>query len=35
MKQVTSEMVVERVRKILSTAKGHQKVVAAFVSNAE
>jgi len=35
MKQVTSAMVVERVRKILSAAKNHPHGVAAFVSNAE
>jgi heptosyltransferase I len=35
MKQVTSAMVVERVRKILSAAKNHPDRVAAFVSNAE
>jgi heptosyltransferase I len=35
MKQVTSAMVVERVRKILSTAKSHPAGVTAFVSNAE
>jgi len=35
MKQVTSTMVVERVRKILSAAKSHPEGVAAFVSNAE
>ena len=35
MKQVTSGMVVERVRKILSAAKSHPGGVAAFVSNAE
>jgi heptosyltransferase I len=35
MKQVTSTMVVERARKILSTAKSRPEVVAAFVSNAE
>ena len=35
MKQVTSTMVVERVRKILSTTKSHPEGVAAFVSNAE
>ena len=35
MKQVTSAMVVERVRKILSAAKSHPEGVTAFVSNAE
>jgi heptosyltransferase-1 len=35
MKQVTSAMVVERVRRILSAAKSHPEGVAAFVSNAE
>jgi lipopolysaccharide heptosyltransferase I len=35
MKQVTSAMVVARVRKILSAAKSHPEGVAAFVSNAE
>jgi heptosyltransferase-1 len=35
MKQVTSAMVAERVRKILSAAKRHPEGVAAFVSNAE
>jgi len=35
MKQVTSTMVVERARKILSAAKSHPEGVAAFVSNAE
>jgi lipopolysaccharide heptosyltransferase I len=35
MKQVNSAMVVERVRKLLSTAKTHPEGVAAFMSNAE
>jgi heptosyltransferase I len=35
MKQVTSAMVVERVRRILSAAKSHPEGVAAFVLNAE